>query len=118
MDRPTKRQVDDALFGEEEHRAELADWDIDAAQSFQVLAAEVRALRDELDRLQLRLFNEQTDAEYQSLELRGIAEGYELERDELRAAITRVEMLYAMAHEDRLVRVGDIRAALRGENHG
>ena len=45
MDRPTKEQVDDALFGEQEHREELADWDVDAAQSFQVLAAEVRALR-------------------------------------------------------------------------
>lgn len=93
-DRPTRKQVDDAL-------ALIDKGDLlDRSPMAIVLAAEVRALRAERDRLQVTA-----------------DEGVEIV-SELRATIARVESLgsgpgYRMG-DDTLVKLGEVRAALRG----
>ena len=102
---------------------------------YRILAAEVRALREDyadLEQRSLTALEQMTasavtaitgagvnaDLAEQYAELRVEMEGWKEEAgdaEELRATIARVEALCDMQHEDSAVSIGDIRAALRGE---
>lgn len=103
MTRPTPDEVDEALrvVAEENLGAD------DPSVYLDVLADEVRALREDL--------------EEQRLELGGIAEGYELEMREAQRRIARVEAVldaevYSPGHPMMFVEIEEVRAALRGES--
>lgn len=128
MERPAKEAVDHALVMVDNHLRAFPE----SRMSLGILAAEVRALREELGNCEEEFRKPprdeierlKTDLEWQvacckalqesqeRLAAEGVHRNWLYERQVATSA--RVEALCDMQHDDRLIRVGDIRAALRG----
>lgn len=104
--RPTQAEVNECIRMADEEQFGADDPTI----YMQVLAAEVRALRKTTVDLQYACQNAEQAASARATESDALRE----ERDRVLATLGRIEALCSMNHDDSDVRVGDIRAALRG----